>query len=390
MAEKANENIAVYTQMMFFDPLNKAPGAKFDEDGTRHLYYADTEPIVSDDGKGNVTLRYFAPNAKEVCVAGIGGSLSREKIPMKKDEDGYFRVTLRNVMPGFHFHEYFVDGQRAVNPLAPLGYGCFYPINFFENTDEDSGFWALRDVPHGDVRMEQYRSSVTGRMKACWVYTPPGYDTSGENYPVLYIQHGVGENETGWIWQGKLNLIADNLIAEGAALPCVVVMNAGYAFVGEEEYDFLPGRFFDELTGDCIPYIESKYRIKEGKKNRAVAGLSLGSSQAFMLAMANRNLFGSVGVFSGMLPIRRPEYDYTPYFADPTNIDRDFDLFFGAAGADEPFWPQMKELLESFQKGGAKNVVAYSCPGYHEWGVWRYHLREFLKLAFRKAEGGEA
>ena len=129
--------------------------------------------------------------------------------------------------------------------------------------------------------------------------------------------------------------------------------------------------------------------------NNAVADRRQQDAQKFnqmvqMLAMANRNLFGSVGVFSGMLPIRRPEYDYTPYFADPTNIDRDFDLFFGAAGADEPFWPQMKELLESFQKGGAKNVVAYSCPGYHEWGVWRYHLREFLKLAFRKAEGGEA
>jgi enterochelin esterase-like enzyme len=218
---------------------------------------------------------------------------------MQKGEDGYFTVTLHNVFPGFHFHDYFVDGQRAVNPLAPLGYGAFYPINFFENTDENSGFWALRDGPHGDVRMEQYRSSITGRMKACWVYTPPGYDESEEKYPVLYIQHGVGENETGWIWQGKINYIADNLIFEGKCRELIIVMPCMYDIDYEHPDEFIAGDYDRLLTHDLMPLIERDFRTLPGGENRAVCGLSMGSYHSACVSCAHPGMFGYTGMLSG-------------------------------------------------------------------------------------------
>src|SRR5690606_33902432 len=119
--------------------------------------------------------------------------------------------------------DFHVTGVQTC--ALPIWYGCFYVINFFEKPDEDSDFFLLHDVPHGDIRMELYKSSVTGRIKAAWVYTPPGYDQNvDKRYPVLYIQHGVGENETGWIWHGKLNYITDNLLAEGKMEEMIIVM----------------------------------------------------------------------------------------------------------------------------------------------------------------------
>ena len=387
MKEKLNENQILYSQMMFFDALNRAPSAQIGEDGSRTIRYFEKEPYVYDHGDGSVTVRMYAPNAKKVQLAGIGGSLGDTPYDMESDGDGYWRVTIKDLMPGFHFTNFFVDGQKTVNTNLPLGYGAFQPINYFENIDEKCEFFALKDVPHGDVRMEQYRSSITGRMKAYWVYTPPMYDKNiDKKYPVVYIQHGVGENEIGWTWQGKLNVIADNLLSENQMEECIVVMNTGYAFVEGEKYDFFPGDFMGELISDCIPFIENKYRVKEGKENRAMAGLSLGSTQAFSIAMHNRDIFKNVGVFSGGLPIKRPEYDFTQFFADPKNIDKDFDVFFVASGEHEPNCEKTRALIESFKENGSKNAVFYSCPGYHEWGVWRFHLYEFLQLLFKEVK----
>ncbi|MFR7718278.1 MAG: alpha/beta hydrolase [Lachnospiraceae bacterium] len=151
--------------------------------------------------------------------------------------------------------------------------------------------------------MEQYRSPVTGRIKACWVYTPPGYEHAHtESYPVLYLQHGVGENETGWIWQGKANLILDNLIAENKCRPILLVMNAGYAFLPDEDPTFFPGDYETELIHGCIPFIEQKYRVAAGRKNRAIAGLSLGSVQSFAIGMGHQDLFPALASSAAAFP----------------------------------------------------------------------------------------
>ncbi|MGB4465243.1 MAG: alpha/beta hydrolase-fold protein [Eubacteriales bacterium] len=340
------------------------------------------EPNIKVYENGDVKFRFYAPNAQKVEVAGLGGGFSRERREMKKDEDGWWSITVSGILPGFHYHEYFVDGNRLVNPDVNCGYGCFYPINYFDLPSNEDEFWMLRDVPHGDVRMEYYKSSVNDRIKCAWVYCPPGYDSSDERYPVLYIQHGVGENETGWVWQGKINYIADNLIADGFAEKMIIVMNSGYAFKEGEDPVFFPGDFDSELVNDCIPYIDSKYRTKTDKRNRAVAGLSLGSSQAFLSAMLHRDIFGSLGVFSGGFPIKRGEYDFTDYFADAEKVNSDFDLIFVSGGEQEGFVERTLPQLNELRARGVK-IVDYHRPGFHVWDVWRFSAYEFMKLLFK-------
>lgn len=388
------QNQIIPSHMLFFDPLNKEARVPDDvpaEKGYQALYYADRRPGIEVHGNGKVTFSFYAPDASRVEVAGIGGNLgtdrhSMERVPSAgKEDDGFWSVTLTDIPAGFHYHEYFVDGTRCINPDAPLGYGCFYPINFFEMPDEDSGFYSMQDVPHGDVRMELYPSPVNGIVKACWVYTPYGYDESlSRQYPVLYIQHGVGENETGWIWQGKLNLIADNLASEGKCRDMIIVMNSGYAFVEGEDPVFFPGDFDRELTEGCIPFIEKKYRILPGRDNRAIAGLSLGSTQAFAIGMNHRDLFSWIGVFSGGLPITRPEYDYTEFFNDPRDIDQALHLLFISCGEQEPMYESTMEAAERIAESGCKSILAKHYPGYHVWDVWRYSARDFLQEVFQE------
>ena len=222
------------------------------------IWLEDAEPTIKILDNGDVRFRYYAPEAKKVEVAGCGGYFSDEKVAMTKGDDGWWSCVISGIKPGFHNHKYWVDGNLMVNPDAPVGYGWFYPINVFDLPGEEDDFWMLKDVPHGDVRMEYYKSSATGRTKLAWVYTPAGYDESDKRYPVLYIQHGVGENEMGWVWQGHINMIADNLIAEGKMEEMIIVMNCGYAFVEGENPVFLPGDFSKELTEDCIPHIDAE------------------------------------------------------------------------------------------------------------------------------------
>jgi enterochelin esterase-like enzyme len=376
------ENQTLNSHMLFFDPINKVVAAKKGKEGYAALYYKPVKPGVRVTENGDAEFTFYAPNAKSVQVAGIGGYMGNEKHDMKPTGDGFWSVTISGIPAGFHYHEYFVDGNRCINPDAPVGYGCFYPINFFEMPDDDSEFYLMQKVPHGDVRMELYRSSVTSRMKACWIYTPPGYEEHPEKkYPVLYIQHGVGEDETGWIWQGKANLIADNLLAKKQCREMLIVMNTGYAFVEGEDNTFFPGDFDSELVKDCIPFVESKYRVLPGRENRAIAGLSLGSTQAFYTAMRHTDLFASLGVFSGGLPITRPEYDFTDFFNDPEKINSTFRVFFVSGGEQEPFCKQLMEQMEKMQKAGA-HVTPYHHPGHHCWDTWRYSLLNFLPLLF--------
>lgn len=383
MQRKIVQNQSIDSHMLFFDPPYKV--AKFaTEDGRLKIWYENEKKGVQVHENGDVEFNFYAPDAKSVQVAGLGGGMSNEKRDMTPCGDGYWTVTISGILPGFHYHEYFVDGLKCTNPSAPFGYGCFVPINFFELPDDNSEFFLLKDVPHGDVRMELYNSSVTGRTKCCWVYTPPEYDANPDKeYPILYIQHGVGEDESGWIWQGKLNNIIDNLLAENKCEEMIIVMNTGYAFVEGEEATFFPGDFDRELAYDCIPFIEEKYRIKAGRENRAIAGLSLGSSQAFLSALKHPDLFSALGVFSGGFPIKRPEYDYTEFFASPEKVNSTYKVLFVSGGEQEGFLAHGMKQIEGLIQNGC-NITTFHCPGFHCWDVWRNSLYEFAQLLFKK------
>ena len=380
MQRKLIQNQSIDSHMLFFDPLYKVVRFAVKE-GKQNIWYEDEKKGVQVLENGDVEFNFYAPDAKLVQVSSYG--IPNNRHALTPCGDGYWTATVSGILPGFHYHDYIVDGVKTINPSAPIGFGGFVPVNFFEKPDDTSEFFMLKDVPHGDVRMELYNSSVTGRTKCCWVYTPPEYDASPDKeYPILYIQHGVGENETGWIWQGKLNNILDNLLAEKKCQEMIIVMNTGYAFVEGEDPTFFPGDFDSELVKDCIPFIEGKYRIKEGRTSRAIAGLSLGSSQALMSALKHPDLFSAFGVFSGGLPIKRPEYDYTELFASPEKVNSIYDVMFVSGGEQEGFLDARKKV-EDIKNTGC-NITTFSCPGFHVWDVWRKSLHQFLQLIFKK------
>ncbi len=377
MQRKLIQNQSIDSHMLFFDPPYKVVRFAV-EDGKQKIWYVDEKKGVQVHENGDVEFNFYAPDAKAVQVC-LGGG----RHDLTPFGDGYWTATVSDILPGFHYHDYLVDGLKCVNPSAPIGYGGFVPVNFFELPDDTSDFFLLKDVPHGDVRMELYNSSVTGRTKCCWVYTPPEYDANpGKEYPILYIQHGVGEDETGWIWQGKLNNILDNLLAENKCEEMIIVMNTGYAFVEGEDPTFFPGDFDSELVKDCIPFIEEKYRIKEGRTNRAIAGLSLGSTQALLSALKHPDLFSAFGVFSGGLPVKRPEYDFTELFACPEKVNSIYEVMFVSGGEQEGFLDARKKV-EDIKSSGC-NITTFSCPGFHVWDVWRKSLHQFLQLIFKK------
>lgn len=380
MQTKQNQALTMYP--LFFDPVYKRAHME-KRDGKDRIGYEDDRWGVRLEENGDVTFTMYAPSARTVEVAGISGSMGRDRIALNREDSGYFTKTVSGIVPGFHYHNWFVDGVQVTNPLAPFVYGCFGATNFFEVPREGEDFWFLKDVPHGDVQIRSYVSHVNGHVKQCYVYTPPSYGRKqGEKYPVLYVQHGVGEDETGWIWNGKLGFILDNMIAQGRCREMIVVMCCGYAFCAGEDPVFYPGDFASELVEDCIPYIESCFMVKKGRENRGMAGLSLGSAQATQIVAGHQELFAHLGVFSGiaedeMETILKQQQRYPMQTVLMTAGK-------GETGLDE----RQKEYAERFEALGVAGGQR-SYEGFHEWHVWRESLRYFVGMIFKEQEATE-
>lgn len=384
---RANTNIALDSYGLFYDPAYLKMKLFTDEEGNtgpRHTY---DYPGVTAREDGSVEFCFYAPNAKKVQVAGLGGlQMGNERHDMVKDEEGYWKVTLYDLVDGCHYHEYYVDGNCVVNPMGNIGYGCHKNINFFEKAGKDCDFYLQQNVPHGTLHMELFDSTVTGKTRSCWVYTPPEYEKNmDKEYPVLYLQHGGGENETGWIWQGKVNYILDNLLAEKKCKEMIIVMNCLYCLDDRKEQDFLTGDFDSMLINDCIPFIESKYRVKPGDKNRAMAGLSMGSYQTIMTTLRHLGTFPYIGIFSGSLDRRwYCDFDYSKVFDDAKSFNEKIKcLFFGIGEQEERLMNNMGEYYRMLTEDKGIPVTWYTCPGYHEWNVWRKCLYEFAQLLFQ-------
>ncbi|MDE7284704.1 MAG: enterochelin esterase [Lachnospiraceae bacterium] len=367
-------NQALTMHPIFFDPINKQ--VEIEEFGKPEtIRYIDDPCGVRLSEDGAVTFTLYAPNADTVEVAGITGSFPNERIALEKDDNGYFQKKAEGIKPGFHYFNWYVDGVQIRDPQSPICFGCFEPINFFEIPEKDEDFYFLKDVPHGDVQIRKYMSGVNSHMKTCYVYTPPGYSNDSERkYPVLYIQHGVGENETGWIWNGKLNLIMDNLIAAGSCKEMLVVMCSGYAFKEGEDPVFYPGDFDAELTKDCIPFIEKNFRVISDRKHRAMAGLSLGSAQAALTVGKHPDLFAYLGVFSGVAeePVEK---------IMEMEDNRPEVVFLSCGKGETELLRNLENISEQMKEKGI-NCIQKSYEGFHEWHVWRKSLRDFVKYLF--------
>ena len=248
-------------------------------------------------------------------------------------------------------------------------------------------FLQMHDVPHGDIRHEYYPSAVTGRTESCICYVPPGYEEGTLEYPVLYLQHGFGENERGWIWQGKVNHIMDNLLAEGKAVPMLIVMANGMVMEedGDGEAVLRHSLFPEELVQDIIPFIEKKYRVKKDRDHRAMAGLSMGSMQTSMTVCRYSQLFGWEGLFSGFMHNfigENLDNSYLEIMKEKEFQEKQH-LFFRAMGRQDEFWDFFTED-DAFCEENGIPCVRREYRGGHDWNVWRQCIYDFLPQLFRE------
>ncbi len=353
-------------------PLAYSPVGKQLAGNRQNMYYVDRPQAVEVYKNGEVEFRFYAPGAKRVEVAGVTGSFKGDRILLDRQEDGYHRKRVNGIPAGFHYCDWFVDGAKVSNPDGRF-YGGFRMMNFFDIPEKEDDFYFRREVPHGTVRIEMYRSSVNGRTKYAYIYTPPRYEEDVEKrYPVLYLQHGVCEDETSWIWSGRANFILDNLIANQECKKMIVVMNSGYAFREGEDAVFYPGDFDSELVFDCIPFVDTHFRTKTGREDRAIAGLSLGAAQAALSAAKHPDLFGYLGAFSG------PSSDGLERIFEERLV---FGKVFLSAGIYENATEMLERLKEQLQAVG-NTVVTMTYKGFHEWSPWRHSLHDFAKLIF--------
>ena len=391
MKDDIRNNQAINSSLLYFapnfapvEPENPDPDIRKRFKFVIPQYYKMLEPARTlPNGKTRIT--YYNPDAKEVYVTGPSGALKGsmdKKYYLTKDEQGYWTGEL-DVAPGVHVHRTFADGTEVYNYAMPFAFSRGEPANFFETVDENSGWYLMQDVPHGDLRMELYRSTHNGRWKCAWVYTPAGYEqNTDKSYPVLYLQHGAGENETGWIDLGKANLILDNMIAAGECKEMLVVMNSGWSYKDEQENETELDGFAEELIENCIPHIESKYRVLPGRENRALAGLSMGSFQAQRTVLTHLDEFAYLGAFITWIEERRLRKEAFEALHNIPLLNEKLKLFFATNGDKEYQAPETEARIRELQEAGFEHAIFRAFPGYHEITVCRESLRAFLPLLF--------
>jgi enterochelin esterase family protein len=357
------------------------------------------------DAAGKAEFRIKAPDAAKVQVDFWGNP----KLDMVKQPDGFWTVTSAPLVPGFHYYSLVIDGAEVSDPGSHTYFGGGRDASGIEIPEPGSTYYSAQDVPHGQVREVWYHSGVTGSWRHALVYTPPSYDAQPSlRYPVLYLQHGGGEDETGWIKQGHANFILDNLIASKSSKPMIVVMAYGYARrAGHVDAD-LAGKpfgspeamkamqemaqaFEDDLTQVLIPYIDSNFRTLPDRDHRAMAGLSMGGMQTFQVTFDHLDLFSYIGGFSGaagqlVLGNRTldPKTDFNGAIADPAAFAKRVHLLWLGVGTEEPTMMRtgLVRLHTSLDEAKVKHVF-YESPGTsHEWQTWRRDLKEFAPKLF--------
>lgn len=340
-----------------------------------------------------VVFRVKAPGAQNVQID-LG-----KKYDMVKDTSGYWTVTTDPIVIGFHYYSLLLDGVAVVDPASQTFYGMGRMASGIDIPEPGVDFYSPKNVPHGQIRSVNYYSQTAGAWRKAFVYTPPGYDDDvTEKYPVLYLQHGGGEDETGWPVQGKVDFILDNLIADGNARPMLIVMDRGYAVdptrrrteakPGDFRAAMANNAFPDVLVKDVIPMIDKTFRTLPDREHRAMAGLSMGGFQTFQTTMTNLDKFSYVGGFSGAAFLD-PNTDITKVFdgvwADAGSFNKKVKLMYLSIGTAEPerMYNSVNNFHQALEKAGIKHVY-YESPGTsHEWQTWRRSLNQFAALIFK-------
>ena len=355
------------------------------------------------NSEGRVRAQISAPEATSVQL-----DIGAVKYDLKKDEKGVWTGESAPQDEGFHYYQLQIDGASVPDPGSLYYYGASRWGSGIEIPAKDQDFYALKNVPHGVVREQPYFSKIQNGMRRCFVYTPPAYDKDcTTRYPVLYLQHGMGENETGWSAQGKANLIMDNLLAEAKAKPFIIVMDnsawsrpsaapgtnpagqrpAGQASAGQRPaggggLQGVADGFMQILTQEIIPMIDANYRTLPNRENRAMAGLSMGGMQTRVITLAHPELFGYVGMFSGG-SISVEDVEKSAGFKEGVKMvfisygSRELENRRGGMGGDP------KANTEALNAAGVKSQFYVSPLTAHEWQSWRRSLYQFAPLLFQ-------
>jgi enterochelin esterase-like enzyme len=364
------------------------------------------------DSNSRVQIRFKAPDATKVKLNFWSGP----KVDMEKQANGFWTMTTPPMAPGLHYYTIVVDGAEVSDPGSTAYFGGSKWASAVEVPEAGVDFYLPKDVPHGQVREVWYHSSVAGSWRHAFVYLPPNYDSSKARYPVLYLQHGGGEDESGWIRQGKANFILDNLIASGNTRPMIVVMANGYATRSGYQVPDLTGERFgspafvkvmqermgafeDDMTQVLIPFVDKTFRTVADRDHRAMAGLSMGGMQTFQVTFDHLDLFSYIGGFSGASNVfltGTAKLDTKTAFhgamADPAAFAAKVHLLWIGVGTNEP--ERMKTSLENLNaaldEGNIKHVF-YQSPGTdHEWQTWRRDLKDFAPRLFQSGSKGSS
>lgn len=340
------------------------------------------------NSQGYVRFRVAAPDATSVKVSlGLGG---RGGTTLAKAPDGSWTGTTEGPLDeGFHYYHLSIDGGTFNDPGTLNFYGSTRWESGIEIPAKDADFYALKDVPHGKVEQILFASPSTGTQRRAFVYTPPGYEkNSSTRYPVLYLQHGWGEDETAWSNQGHANLILDNLIAAGKARPFLIVMTYGMTNEvrpgGLASFDIKP--FQTVLLNELIPYVDGHYRTRADQKHRAMAGLSMGGFETKLIALKNLDRFAYIGLLSGGT-VSPEDVNTTPGYRDKVKLTfvsfGSRELEGGRAGP--PGGPKVdpRANAEALKAAGVPSAF-YVSPGTgHEFLSWRRSLYEMAPMLFR-------
>jgi enterochelin esterase-like enzyme len=360
-------------------------------------------PTIHPDRR--ITFSIKAPEARSVTVAG-GDGLGSGPFTLTKGADGLWSATTPPAVPGFHYYWFVIDGVQVNDPASETFFGYGKPTSGLEVPEPGADYYAIKDVPHGEVREKWYFSKSTGAWRRAMVYTPADYDKNSKaRYPVLYLQHGAGENETGWTRQGRAQFILDNLIAAGKAHPMIVVMERGYATpetpdIRQQNIGAAFTAVEKVIVDDLIPTIDASYRTIADRDHRAMAGLSMGGMQTFFIASHHLDKFAYLATLSGPIvrtatleqlsdsALQGPFDTKTAYggmFSDAAAFNKRVRLLWIGVGGAEPemFRTSIGGAVASLKAAGVQLVYFESDGTAHEWQTWRRSLNDLAPRLFR-------
>ena len=365
-------------------------------------------PVVSPEvlPDRRVAIRIYAPKATEVSLTGDWVAQGRGTAGSpQKDDRGLWSITVGPLVPDFYTYTLTVDGVRTLDPRNPLvKTGVSSLENILVVPGAEMAFADNRQVPHGEVRQVWYWSANLKQMRRMHVYTPPGYETGNARYPVFYLVHGGGDEDSGWTTIGRANFIMDNLLAAGKAKPMIVVMPNGSislpgVSMGQSRGTAADGRpdmsaaltalhdaFGEDLLKSVIPYVEKHYRVLADQPNRALAGLSMGGAETLRNGPPNMDKFAYIGVFSmGWHDHINPDFETrnARFFEDPARTNKLVKLFWiGVGKNDSLIGDGAKRLSDLLTRRGIKNEY-YETDGGHTWINWRLYLRDLTPRLFQ-------